>query len=70
MFEREEIPQNLDRGEWAHTGRTAADDLAPVCRHDHVVRHRRGWTYRPLAGGDYFWTSRLGLTHTTSGRPP
>jgi len=58
------------RIEWAHTGRTAAEDLAPACRHDHVVRHRHGWTYRPLAGGDYLWNSRLGLTHTTSGRPP
>ena len=58
------------RIEWAHSRRTAVDDLAPVCRHDHVIRHRHLWTYRPLAGGDYLWTSRLGHTYTTSGQSP
>lgn len=58
------------RIDWAHSRRTAVDDLGPVCRHDHVVRHRHLWTYRPLAGGDYLWTSRLGHTYTSSGRPP
>ncbi len=55
---------------WAQSRRTAIKDLAPVCRHDHVIRHRHLWTYRPLAGGDYLWTSRLGHTYTTSGQPP
>jgi hypothetical protein len=58
------------RIEWAHSRRTAVDDLGPVCRHDHVIRHRHLWTYRPLAGGDYLWTSRLGHSYTSSGRPP
>jgi hypothetical protein len=56
---------------WAQGGPTDVDYLAPACRHDHiVVRHRLGWKYRPLPGGDYLWTSRLGHQYTTSGRPP
>jgi hypothetical protein len=34
------------------------------------LRHKFGWTYKPIPGGDYLWTSRLGLKYTTSGRPP
>ena len=55
---------------WAETGKTSVRDLAPGCRHDHVGRHRYGWTYEPLPGGDYLWTSRLGHRYTKSGRPP
>jgi len=49
---------------------TRVDQLAPLCRHDHTTRHQAGWTYRPLRNGDYLWTTRLGHTYTTSGRPP
>lgn len=55
---------------WARSHRTSVGGLAPLCRHDHVGRHKFGWTYRRLPGGDYLWTSRLGHTYTTSGRPP
>ena len=55
---------------WAVSGRTAADGLAPTCRHDHVRRHRHRWTYERTADGDYVWTSPLGHRSTTSGRPP
>jgi hypothetical protein len=55
---------------WAETGHTTVDELCPLCRHDHCSRHKFGWTYIPIAGGDYLWTSRLGLKYTTSGRPP
>jgi Domain of unknown function (DUF222) len=55
---------------WADGGPTTVANHAPLCRHDHGVKHRHGWTYRRLAGGDYAWTSRLGLTYTTSGLPP
>lgn len=54
---------------WAHGGATRTGCLAPLCRHDHCIRHR-GWTYQPLPGGDHLWTSPLGHTHTTSGTPP
>jgi ribosomal protein L19E len=55
---------------WAETGHTTVDELAPLCRHHHCQRHKYGWTYSPIKGGDYLWTSRLGLKYTTSGRPP
>lgn len=55
---------------WSETRRTNVDSLAPLCRHDHVGKHLCGWTYQPIPGGDYLWTSRLGHTYTTSGRPP
>jgi hypothetical protein len=56
---------------WAERHETSTNGLAPGCRHDHVtVRHRIGWRYRPLPGGDHLWTSPLGHTYTTSGREP
>jgi len=55
---------------WVETGKTNAKDLSPGCRHHHVGRHRYGWTYQRIAGGDYLWTSRLGHRYTKSGRPP
>lgn len=55
---------------WAETHHTSTDDSAPLCRHDHTRRHRYRWVYKPLPGGDYQWTSLLGHTYTTSGRPP
>ena len=56
---------------WAQKSETSTNGLAPGCRHDHVtVRHRIGWAYRPLPGGDHLWTSPLGHSYTTSGRPP
>jgi hypothetical protein len=55
---------------YAHLPVTSIAGLAPLCRSDHVKRHKFDWTYLPLPGGDYLWTSRLGHTYTTSGRPP
>jgi hypothetical protein len=55
---------------WAQTGHTTVDELCPLCRYDHCQRHKHEWTYQPLPGGDYIWTSRLGHKYTTSGRPP
>jgi hypothetical protein len=55
---------------WSQGGKTTVDDLAPGCRHDHVVvKHRCKWTYQRLPNGDYLWTSRLGHKYTTSGIP-
>jgi hypothetical protein len=55
---------------WAETGRTATEDSAPLCRHDHCIRHQTGWTYKPLPDGDFLWTGPLGTSYTTSGRDP
>ncbi len=51
-------------------GPTVADNLAPLCRHDHRIRHAAGWTHQPLPDGDHQWTTALGHTYTASGRPP
>jgi hypothetical protein len=55
---------------WAQGGATTTSQLVPLCRHDHRIRHRSGWTHQPLPNGDHQWTSRLGHTYTTSGLPP
>jgi hypothetical protein len=55
---------------WAESHVTRTEDLGPLCRHHHVIRHRHGWTYQPLAGSDFQFTSPLGHTYTTSGRSP
>jgi hypothetical protein len=55
---------------WAHGGTTATDNLAPLCRHHHILKDVAGWGYRPVGNGDYRWTSPLGCTYTTSGRSP
>jgi hypothetical protein len=54
----------------ADGGSTLTTNLAPLCRHDHRIRHQAGWRHRPLPNGDHQWTSRLGQIHTTSGAPP
>jgi hypothetical protein len=51
-------------------GPTHIENLGPLCRHHHNLHHHHGWTYHPLPGGDYQWTSPLGHTYTTSGTPP
>ena len=58
------------RTPWAEGGATTIENLAPLCRHDHQIRHHAGWTHQPLPNGDHQWTSRLGHTYTTSGLPP
>jgi hypothetical protein len=55
---------------WAAGGPTAPDNLRPVCRHDHVLRHRGGWRSRRLASGDHEWTSPLGHSYLTRARAP
>ena len=55
---------------WADTHTTNTDDLAPLCRYHHRIRHQTRWTYQARPGGDYTFTSHLGHTYTTSGRDP
>jgi hypothetical protein len=55
---------------WAENHATETDNLAPLCRHHHTLRHNAGWSYKPLPGGDYEFTTPLGHTYTTSGRSP
>lgn len=55
---------------WSEGGPTDTDNLAPLCRHDHRIRHRERWRYARRADGDYAWLSPMGHAYTTSGRSP
>jgi Domain of unknown function (DUF222)/HNH endonuclease len=61
---------DLDHREaWAEGGPTTEDNLAPLCRHDHIVRHN-GWTIKRLSDGSHQWTSRLSHIYITDREPP
>lgn len=65
------VESDLDhRTPYSDGGETTDDNLAPLCRHDHCIRHQTGWSYRPLPDGDHVWTSPFGHEYTTSGRDP
>jgi hypothetical protein len=65
------IDSDLDhRIPWAESRITRTEDLGPFCRYHHVIRHRHGWTYRPLVDSDFEFTTPLRLRYTTSGRSP
>ncbi|MCL1594618.1 MAG: HNH endonuclease [Actinomycetia bacterium] len=58
-------------------GPTSDTNLAPLCRHDHRIKHAYGWLYLRIVDGRYQWTTRLGQVVTTfrthsmvSARPP
>jgi hypothetical protein len=55
---------------WADGGQTSPYNLAPLCRHDHRVRHRAGWSYQRTEAGDHEWLSVLGHRYTSTGRSP
>ncbi len=54
---------------WAEGGATTIRQLVPLCRHDHQIRHRCGWTHQQLPDRIQ-WTSKLGHTYTTRSRSP
>jgi hypothetical protein len=51
---------------YADGGHTETCCLAPICRHDHCLRHAAGWTYERLASGQVRWRTRLGHSYTTA----
>lgn len=51
-------------------GRTHNENLAPLCRHHHLMRHHSRWRYRRRPDGDHEWTSPLGHTYITQGQSP
>lgn len=55
---------------YVESGTTDTGDSAPLCRHDHCVRHATGWTYTRRPDGDIVWNGPLGTTYTASGRDP
>ena len=58
------------RTPYAEGGPTEPDNLTPLCRHDHRLRHQAGWTHQQLPNGDHQWTTKLGHTYTTGGAEP
>ena len=53
----------------ANGGATCDCNLAPLCRHDHCIKHQHGWTYQRFPDGTSQWTTRLGHTYTTNQMP-
>lgn len=47
---------------WEHGGTTSLDNLAPLCRGHHVVKHHGGWRVQQIddSGGALEWTSPAG----------
>jgi Domain of unknown function (DUF222)/HNH endonuclease len=54
---------------WKNGGLTTDDNLGPLCRHDHRLKHS-GWKLKQTKPGHYQWTSPLGHTYTTGPDPP
>ena len=51
-------------------GPTHNDNLEPLCRHHHMVRHHTQWRLERLPNGDHQWTSPLGHTYIRRRGPP
>ena len=61
---------DLDHNQpWVEHGPTEPENLAPLCRHHHVIRHN-GWTITQIQSGAYRLTSPLGHTYTSQPRAP
>jgi hypothetical protein len=49
--------------EHARGGATVDTGLAPACRHDHMLRHKGGWSVAQASPGHVVWTSPLGRSY-------
>ena len=47
-------------------GATCDCNLAPLCRHDHGIKHTQGWDYERLPDARHQWTTPFGHTYTTA----
>jgi Domain of unknown function (DUF222) len=50
-------------------GPTSAANLAVLCRHHHLLKHRAGWTVRQRPDGGLTWISPGGRSYSTSPPP-
>jgi hypothetical protein len=50
---------------WDHGGHTSLENLTPLCKGHHTVKHHGGWRLRqvPGSGGTVEWTSPAGRTY-------
>jgi hypothetical protein len=63
---RRAATSDVDHGhDWAKGGTTAGDNLAHLCRGDHVRKHRLGWRMQHLPGGFVRWMSPMGRSYLT-----
>jgi hypothetical protein len=58
------------RHPYSRGGRTHNANLAPLCRHHHMMRHHSQWRYERLPDGSHRWTSPLGHTYIRKRDPP
>ncbi|KQZ84541.1 HNH endonuclease [Microbacterium sp. Root166] len=51
---------------WEHGGPTALDNLAPLCKGHHTIKHHGGWQVEQVdgSGGALHWTSPSGRHYT------
>lgn len=45
---------------WEHGGETRADNLTPLCKGHHTIKHHGGWATRQQPDGVVVWTSPAG----------
>jgi hypothetical protein len=55
---------------WSHGGPTTRHNLAPLCRHHHLLKHGAGWDLRQIRPGHWQWTSPLGRKYQIGPAPP
>ena len=55
---------------YSQGGPTTPWNNAPLCRHHHRGKHKRGWKLERTAPGNYRWTSPLGHTYVVEPEPP
>jgi hypothetical protein len=62
---------DLDHREpWSEGGPTSEENLVPLCRHDHRLKHDGGWTLGVDESGRWIWTSPLGHRYSNLPEPP
>ena len=49
--------------DWHHGGETAANNLAPLCRGHHTLKHHTDWRVKAKSGGALEWTSPAGRVY-------
>lgn len=54
---------------WSEDGRTSEDNLYPLCKRHHMLKHQSGWTPNLNPSGGLNWTSPGGQTYSSSAEP-
>jgi hypothetical protein len=62
---------DLDHREaYCNGGATVTANIEPLCRHDHRLKHLRGWQLHLIQPGRYRWVSPHGHNYTNKPQPP